>query len=325
MPLICQQFCTDLILLYRLYCCHWKGVSQDLYHNLYLLSRNRQSIWYICYQKTFLSLGNNTRSLLSVFKKEQRRPPSGSLHLLTYFKNFVSFHKMPLWSFQYISLLFWMEGQESGPRKTHFVIELMEVSRPLSTHILLRSSKYLSHTYENFATCIIKSFFSVSKALLTLDSWFLHIHVVCKKAKCYTTTTLVTYITLTHVTQYISYIYIYIFNCYLAAPRPTLGHSRGDSLTNPMLITAFFVHCNITIVALHLLTYIPQGVSSNQFGTKLGWPVFIPMMQTMSDCLTGRYYKILDLPVSDKCLYKSLWFSQHFLTNSVWSVVAVNY
>ena len=25
----------------------------------------------------------------------------------------------------------------------------------------------------------------------------------------------------------------------LAAPQPTLGHSQGDSLTNPMLITAF--------------------------------------------------------------------------------------
>ena len=36
------------------------------------------------------------------------------------------------------------------------------------------------------------------------------------------------------------YIYIYIFNCYLASPRPTLGHYRGDSLTRPMLITAFF-------------------------------------------------------------------------------------
>ena len=29
------------------------------------------------------------------------------------------------------------------------------------------------------------------------------------------------------------------FNCYLAVPRPTLGHSQGDSLTNPMLITSF--------------------------------------------------------------------------------------
>ena len=29
------------------------------------------------------------------------------------------------------------------------------------------------------------------------------------------------------------------FNCYLAAPQPTLGHCQRDSLTNPMLITAF--------------------------------------------------------------------------------------
>ena len=28
----------------------------------------------------------------------------------------------------------------------------------------------------------------------------------------------------------------------MVALGPTLGHSRGDSLTNPMLITAFFVH-----------------------------------------------------------------------------------
>ena len=29
------------------------------------------------------------------------------------------------------------------------------------------------------------------------------------------------------------------YNCYLAVPRPTFGHSQGDSLTNPVLITAF--------------------------------------------------------------------------------------
>ena len=31
----------------------------------------------------------------------------------------------------------------------------------------------------------------------------------------------------------------YLFNCYLAAPWPTFGCSQGDSLANPMLITAF--------------------------------------------------------------------------------------
>ena len=30
---------------------------------------------------------------------------------------------------------------------------------------------------------------------------------------------------------------IFFFNCYLAAPRPTLGHYRGGSLTHTMLIT----------------------------------------------------------------------------------------
>ena len=32
---------------------------------------------------------------------------------------------------------------------------------------------------------------------------------------------------------------LFFFNCYLAVPLPTLGHSRGDSLTKPMLITSF--------------------------------------------------------------------------------------
>ena len=31
----------------------------------------------------------------------------------------------------------------------------------------------------------------------------------------------------------------FFFNCYLTVPRPTLGHSQEDSLTNPMLITVF--------------------------------------------------------------------------------------
>ena len=36
------------------------------------------------------------------------------------------------------------------------------------------------------------------------------------------------------------FFFFFFFNCYLTAPRPTLGHYRGDSLTHPMLITAFF-------------------------------------------------------------------------------------
>ena len=31
------------------------------------------------------------------------------------------------------------------------------------------------------------------------------------------------------------------FMCYLAVPQPNLGRFRGDRLTNPMLITAFFI------------------------------------------------------------------------------------
>ena len=39
----------------------------------------------------------------------------------------------------------------------------------------------------------------------------------------------------------IFFFFFFFFNCYLADPRPTLGHSRGDSLTNPMLIAAFYL------------------------------------------------------------------------------------
>ena len=35
--------------------------------------------------------------------------------------------------------------------------------------------------------------------------------------------------------------FLFLFNCYLTAPRPTLGHFQGDSLTNPRLITAFYL------------------------------------------------------------------------------------
>ena len=38
---------------------------------------------------------------------------------------------------------------------------------------------------------------------------------------------------------YIEFKKMFFFNCYLAAPRPTLGHYQGGSLTHPMLITAF--------------------------------------------------------------------------------------
>ena len=31
---------------------------------------------------------------------------------------------------------------------------------------------------------------------------------------------------------------MYFLNCFFAAPQPILGHCRGDSLTQPILITA---------------------------------------------------------------------------------------
>ena len=37
----------------------------------------------------------------------------------------------------------------------------------------------------------------------------------------------------------LSYFLCFSFNCYLAVPQPTLGHSPGDSLNNSMFVTAF--------------------------------------------------------------------------------------
>ena len=42
-------------------------------------------------------------------------------------------------------------------------------------------------------------------------------------------------------TKFSIFFFFFFFNCYLADPRPTLGHSQGDSLTNPMLIAAFYL------------------------------------------------------------------------------------
>ena len=38
----------------------------------------------------------------------------------------------------------------------------------------------------------------------------------------------------------IDLVFLVFFNCYLAVPRPTLGHSQGDSLAKPKLIIAIF-------------------------------------------------------------------------------------
>ena len=83
----------------------------------------------------------------------------GSLPLLTYFKLFMfRSEKFPEVSRKYVSYGGWRVIY-SEPRKTNFINELMEVSRILSTYILLRSSKYLNNTYENLQTFSIKFFF----------------------------------------------------------------------------------------------------------------------------------------------------------------------
>ena len=58
---------------------------------------------------------------------------------------------------KYIPLIL-NEGEVQWAKKDKFGNELMEVWRALGTYILLRNSKYLSHTYENFQTCSIKVF-----------------------------------------------------------------------------------------------------------------------------------------------------------------------
>ena len=92
-----------------------------------------------------------------------------SLHQLKCFQIFIFPFKKCAWSFQNIWLLLWMEGEISEARKKPFVNVFIEVWRTLSTYILLRNSKYLSHTYESFQTWSIK-LCSVFKTQLALDS-----------------------------------------------------------------------------------------------------------------------------------------------------------
>ena len=53
------------------------------------------------------------------------------------------------------------------------------------------------------------------------------IYKICKPAACSF---------MKKVTHLQQFTYMYIFNCYLSAPRPTFGHYQGDSLTQPILI-----------------------------------------------------------------------------------------
>ena len=56
------------------------------------------------------------------------------------------------------------------------------------------------------------------------------------------------------------------FNCYLAVPWPTLGHSPGDSLTNLMLITAFCTYLTQRSLGALLRGWIPEpGGAPSEF------------------------------------------------------------
>ena len=66
---------------------------------------------------------------------------------------------------------------------------------------------------------------------------------------------------------------IIFFNCYFAAPQQTLGHYRGDSLTNLMFITAFVK--NVTESLLMSLVPKPSCVPSEVWTRNL--PILIAM------------------------------------------------
>ena len=57
----------------------------------------------------------------------------------------------------------------------------------------------------------------------------------------------------------------FFFNCYLAAPRPTLGHYQGDSLNHSMLITAFCIF-ELKVTGKLVSRLCPYAQSSAQWG-----------------------------------------------------------
>ena len=94
-------------------------------------------------------------------------------------------------------------------------------SDPLNGQNLLSMTKRFS---QFSLKCLLKYFF---KNLLTKSCKSISFTLV---VNCYCT-----YILKVPTTDSL----VFSFNCYLAVPRPTLGYSQGDSLTNSMLITTF--------------------------------------------------------------------------------------
>ena len=58
--------------------------------------------------------------------------------------------------------------------------------------------------------------------------------------------------------------FLFFFNCYLAVPRPTLGHSPGVSLTNPML-SLHFNDIDPKVTGNLVIRMGPQAWSSAQW------------------------------------------------------------
>ena len=58
--------------------------------------------------------------------------------------------------------------------------------------------------------------------------------------------------------------------CYLAAPQPTLGHSWGDSLTPPLLISVFFVIFDLKVTGSVVMRLTFQARLGHLVGFKPG-------------------------------------------------------
>ena len=78
-------------------------------------------------------------------------------------------------------------------------------------------------------------FFMASKVYIIAIKWHNCIKWHIQGNNFYILNTDVTQIFTDHI------LFFFFFNCYLAAPWPTLCHYRGDNLTHPMLITAFYI------------------------------------------------------------------------------------
>ena len=86
------------------------------------------------------------------------------------------------------------------------------------------------------------------------------------------------------------------FNCYLAAPRPTLGHSQGGNLTNSMLITACYL-------------YQPKVYRESR--SKVG---SLTPAERLAGFESGKFFRFLSVPVKIRQIPPvNLETTSHFL------------